>query len=202
MNTEEKEKARDKAGRDDVVKPEATLTENPEVVNFNGWFKAIRSPEVLELIRANSHAFVLLFVIAYRAQRTNEFNRYQLKPGEALLGDFHTYGMSEQNYRTAKDLLSKHNFATFKPTPKGTVATLINTRVFDVNIVTGNGQSNRQPTDGSRTANGQPTTTKKPKEGFKKKKKSEESSVASLGLAASEEQQASGSDSKSCVGRF
>ena len=116
-----------------------------------GYFKCWRSADAMELIRANGHAFVLLAVIAYRAQRTSAFNRYSLKPGEALIGDFKNYGMSEQQYRTAKRVLEKCGFATFKPTTKGTVATLLDARIFDVRQDMANGQTNERLTDGQRT---------------------------------------------------
>jgi hypothetical protein len=113
----------------------------------------------MELIHGNSNAFVLLYVIHTRVQRTSAFNRFGLKPGQAVLGDFKKCGMSEQNYRTAKAFLQKSGFATFKPTPYGTIATLTGTRVFDSNIEAANGQVNSQPTDGSRTGHGRVTTT-------------------------------------------
>ena len=130
-----------------------------------GFFKAIRSSEALELISACPFAFVLLYVIAWRARRTDKFNRYNLAPGEALIGDHDECGMSEQEYKTAKKWLKKGGFATFRPTNKGTVATLSDTSVFDINIERVNGQTNRQPTDSQRTANEQPTTNKEREEG-------------------------------------
>src|SRR5689334_9596022 len=41
-----------------------------------GWFKAMRNSEAIELIKANPKAFILLYVIAYRAQWHPGFNRY------------------------------------------------------------------------------------------------------------------------------
>lgn len=123
------------------------------------WFKAMRNKETIELLAASSNAFVLLFVIAYRAQRTNKFNRYNLKPGQALVGDYGAYGMTEQNYRTAKKFLSTHGFATFKPTSKGTIATLATEQVFDINAFQDNEQTNDQETGTSRPLNEPPTTT-------------------------------------------
>ena len=52
------------------------------------WFKCYRSEEARELVRANHKAFLLLWQIAYRAQRTSSFNRYHLEVGEAFLGDY------------------------------------------------------------------------------------------------------------------
>lgn len=118
-----------------------------------GWLKAHRNPDALELAALNPFAFTLLYFIAYRAQRTNRFNRYNLKPREALIGDFKKMGMTEQNYRTAKAILTKHGFATFTPTTRGTIATLCSSSVFDVNLENGNGPTNRQPTDAQRTGN-------------------------------------------------
>jgi hypothetical protein len=68
--------------------------------------------------------------------------------------------LSERQYRTAKQFLAKFNFATFKATTKGTIATIINTRVFDVNLEASDGQTDRQPTDGRRRGDGRATTNK------------------------------------------
>ncbi len=134
-----------------------------EIARQITWFKAIRSQEALELISANRNAFTLLYIIAHRAQRTTKFNRHNLAPGEAFLGDHDECGMSEQEYRTAKKVLTKGGFATFQATNRGTIATLSDTRVFDINIERGNGQNNGQPTDSQQAATGQPTTTKNEK---------------------------------------
>lgn len=142
----------------DTVKPRA------------GWFKASRGNEPLELLKANPAAFILAYVIAYRAQWQLEFNRYGLQLGEAVLGDFQNYGMTEQNYRTAKAQLEKWKFATFRVTNRGTIGKLIDTRLFSSFSASGNGQTNRQLTDSQRTANGQVTTSKSLKSEKKKKK--------------------------------
>lgn len=125
-----------------------------------GWFRAMRNPEAFELIKANRNAFILLYVIAYRAQWSAGFNRYNLAMCEALLGDFETYGMTEQEYRTAKDQLERWGFATFRGTGKGTIATLSDASIFAVFTSTSNGHNNTQPTDSQRPDNDQPTTTK------------------------------------------
>lgn len=122
-----------------------------------GWFKANRSHIAGELMRANKNAFLLLYVIAARARWREGFNAHGLAQGEAFIGDHAAYGLSEQEYRTAKAMLKKHGFATFKPTSKGTVATLANSTVFDISQEPTNGQTNGQPTDSQRTNNG-PTT--------------------------------------------
>ena len=128
------------------------------------YFMAIRGDDGMELLQANPNAFILLYVIANRAQRTDKFNRYHLKPGEALLGDYRVCGLTQQKYRTAKHDLERWGFAKFRTTNKGTIATLLDSSVFDVNIRIGNEQDNElgneQITDGQRTDNEQITTTK------------------------------------------
>jgi hypothetical protein len=142
--------------------------------NFCGFIKLIRSDVVMELIARNRNAFILLAVIAYRARRTPGFNRYNLAPGEALIGDYESYDLTEQEYRTAKKILSEGQFATFKTTNRGTIATLMDSRVFDINSESSNGQANSQSTGKQRTANGQATSNKETnKERIKDGKKGE-----------------------------
>jgi hypothetical protein len=58
--------------------------------------------------------------------------------------------MSESQYRSAKTILTKHKFATFKSTNKGTIAKLADHRLFKVNPATIHNQkaSDPRPTDG------------------------------------------------------
>lgn len=135
-----------------------------------GFILAPRGEDGQELILANRCAFVLLYVIAMRARRTPALNRYNLQVGEAMIGDYQNYGMSEQEYRTAKEVLKKFNLATFKPTTKGTIATLINASVFDINASGANEQNNGQPTNGQRTPNERVTTNNKEKNGKNEEK--------------------------------
>lgn len=114
-----------------------------------------RTPDILELIEEAPLAFTLAAIIALRARFRPGVSLKGLNPGESFIGDFKTCGMSEQQYRTSKGQLERWRFATFKPTTKGTVARLIDTRLFDVLNVAANGQSNGQPTDSPRlTKNG------------------------------------------------
>jgi hypothetical protein len=129
-------------------------------VTMHGWFKAVRSEEALELIRLNPNAFLLAYFIAARARYRDGFNADGLEVGEARLGDYERYGMTEQQYRTAKQQLQRLNFATFRTTSKGTIGKLIGTRLFDPLNVADNGQNNTRPTDDQRTTNGQVTTNK------------------------------------------
>jgi hypothetical protein len=117
------------------------------------WFTAVRSEEAWELMLANRNAFILAYVIAYRARWKDGFNRHGLDKGEAMLGDFEAYAMTEQEYRTAKEKLAKWGFATFRATSKGTIASLIGTRLFSLLPPERNDHDNRQPTDKQRTPN-------------------------------------------------
>jgi hypothetical protein len=123
-----------------------------------GWFKTNRNEEVaFELYRLNPHAFMILFAIALRARYSDGFNADGLQPGEAMLGDYGKLGMTEQEYRTAKQQLQKFGFATFRSTPRGTIGKLTDTRLFDPLNISNNGQNNAQPTGKQRTNNGQTT---------------------------------------------
>lgn len=111
-----------------------------------GWFRAMRGPEPLELIKSNPLAYILAAVIAHRGQFSVGFNRYGLALGEALLGDHRNYGMSAREYRTAKQQLQKWGFATFKATNKGTVAKLADTRLFAIFRLEADNQDATRPT--------------------------------------------------------
>ena len=86
-----------------------------------------------------------------RAEWRSGFSQHNLKSGEAFIGDYENYGMSERSYRTAKLHLAKWSFTTFKATNKGTVAKLMDTRLFEVMTTTGDGQN----ADNRRTGDGQ-----------------------------------------------
>ena len=127
------------------------------------YFKALRSEVAKELLAANPNAYILLLQIAWRAQRTGNFNRYELKMGEALVGDYKEIGLTESKYRTAKKFLKKHGFATFKGTRNGTIATLTNFEIVDPNVECDNELLISQATNNQRAANEQLTTTKNDK---------------------------------------
>ena len=114
------------------------------------FIKLNRSPETLELL-GDPNAFILLTVIALRARRTDEFNVHNLKCGEALLGGYEKYGLTRQQYRTAMKRLGKWGLATFKPTTRGTVATLVDRRIYDINDMPG--EPSRQRADAKRATN-------------------------------------------------
>jgi hypothetical protein len=113
---------------------------------------------VSEMLKVHSKTLTLLYFIAMRAWRGPGISPRGCGIGEALIGDYSTMGMSEQEYRTVKKHLKKMGFITTKSTSKGTIAKLINTELFDPNFDFGNDQSNGLLTSKQRTANGQATT--------------------------------------------
>jgi len=131
----------------------------------HGFIKLHRSPETLELLR-DHNAFVLLTVIALRARRSDEFNIHNLKSGEALLGDFERCGFTHHQYRTAMKRLSRWGFATFKPTTRGTVATLCASRIYDIN----ESDARKPMSNDAQTRVKQTSTNKKEKKEKKEKK--------------------------------
>lgn len=141
-------------------------SEHQQPIPQGGWFKATRSPDALELWQTAPNAFRLAYLIAWRARYSDGFNRHGLGTGEALLGDWCNYGMTEQEYRTSKRQLAKWKFATFRLTPKGTVARLVDSRLFEVTPSTANTLSNTQLTPEQHPANTQLTPTVRKKEGI------------------------------------
>jgi len=135
----------------------------------HGFIKLQRSDETLELLR-DPNAFVLLTVIALRARRTDEFNIHHLKSGEALLGDYRKYGMTEQQYRCAKKRLARYRLATFRPIPRGTIARLAVDKVYDINEESGQDTDDGPMTDERRTSDEHVTTNKNEKNEKKEKK--------------------------------
>jgi len=101
---------------------------------------------VSEILNKNSNAFILLYFIAMRAWRGPGRSPRDCDIGEALIGDYSTMGMTQQNYRTAKKHLERMGFITTRSTTKGTIAKLINTELFDPNFDFGNEQINGQLT--------------------------------------------------------
>jgi len=138
-----------------------------------GFLKLVRGEQTVELLK-HPNTFTLLAVIAYRARRRNLFDNERLGVGEALLGDYANYGLTEQQYRTAKTKLQQWRFATFKSTSRGTVARLVDNGVFDINSEENGGESTDTATDTAtdkqRTNNGQTTSNKNIRTKERKKK--------------------------------
>lgn len=98
------------------------------------FIKTNRDSVVFEFLAKNRHsALVLLLLIAKRAKRTEYHPDKRLEIGEAYIGDYETYGVTKQIYRTDKALLKSTGQITLRTTNKGTIARLVRTDLFDIN---------------------------------------------------------------------
>jgi hypothetical protein len=119
------------------------------------------NPETLELIK-HPNEWSLLTLIAIRARRTQSSTNVKcLELRQALIGDYKSCGLTHQKYRTAKKNLTKWKIATFKSTNKGTIATLCDDSIYNINIDDGNNPLNNQTTNRQQTDNKQATTNNK-----------------------------------------
>ena len=145
-----------------------------------GFVKLNRSDTALALLAGDPKSFNLLTLIAFRASR---------ETGEAFIGDWKAMGAtSEAAYRRTKKRLQAAGLATFKPTNRGTIAKLVDTRVFDINIIQGDEQSDEQPDDQSlKKATSKATTNKKFKK-FKPRNKEGgcDDEISDIGWAVSQ----------------
>jgi hypothetical protein len=126
------------------------------VAEFIKWMMTEQSLEVLK----HPETFALLGLIARRAVRPGVINVLGLNDGEAFVGDFKEFGMTESTYRTTKKRLAESGLATFRSTNRGTIASLCSSIVFDISRERVDGQN----TGGMRTdqqANDVPTATNK-----------------------------------------
>lgn len=98
-------------------------------------FTKLMTDTALELLENDPNTFLLLSQIALRARRKeSKFDDKNLQPGQALIGDHRTIGLSRQQYRDCQAKLLKWKIATFQGTNKGTIATLISTEIYDINL--------------------------------------------------------------------
>lgn len=102
--------------------------------------KLMRSRLTEELLSCPD-AFYLLSVIAFRARYHDGWNPHNLKPGQSLIGHGR---LTARRYRTAKATLEKAGLATFEATSKYCVATITDSRVYDLNIGDGDKQADNQ----------------------------------------------------------
>jgi hypothetical protein len=149
----------------------------PHVILMPGYIQLNRCETTEELLK-QPECFLLLTQIALRARRTGEgWNPHNLEVGQALIGDYKSIGLSsEKVYRNAKKRLENYKIVAFKGTNKGTVATLLNSIVYDINEET-KGEQKGDPratqgrtegdpgADGGRTKGEQRATKKNVKNG-------------------------------------
>lgn len=117
-----------------------------------GYIRLNRGTTAMELLK-NPECFVLLTLIAMRARRTEDgYNPHNLKVGQAMIGDYKSVGFtSEKVYRNVKIKLEKWGFAAFKGANRGTIATLLNSEVYDINADEKGEQKGGQRADKGRT---------------------------------------------------
>ena len=109
-----------------------------------GFLKLNRSDETDDLLK-DKNAFMLLTQIALRARRFGS-SIHELKIGEAMIGDHRNVGLTQREYRTAKGHLVKYGLATFRTTNRGTIAKILNTAIYDINIDESDKQNDKQVT--------------------------------------------------------
>ena len=98
-----------------------------------GFVKLLRSELVEELVKRSHGAWALLSIIAMRARWKEGWNAHGLKRGEALIGDWKDCGFATRKaYRWAAKILAEGHFAAFKGASRGTIATLVNTDIFEL----------------------------------------------------------------------
>ena len=91
---------------------------------MKGFVKLIRNEKVMELMRDYPKVFILLTQIALRADR---------QTGVARVGDYSSIGLTRAEYRTTIKIAIKLHILTIKTTNKGTLATLCNSDIYDIN---------------------------------------------------------------------
>lgn len=134
-----------------------------------GFIKLMRSEATRELLK-DPKAFTLYTQIALRARRTDDFNIHGLAPGQAVIGDHNSCGLSRREYRNAKSRLKRYQLARFQGTNRGTIATLLSTAVYDINEER-QGQPDGTPGASRRPTEDQQGATNKNEKKEKNKKK-------------------------------
>jgi len=164
-------------------------------MNEHGFIMFNRTDEAIELLR-DPYAFALLALIARRARWRTLLSSDGLEIGEAMLGDCENFGMTRAIYRNRLRRLIRWGQIATRRTNKGTIAKLISSLVFDLNLPA-NGQlqnhqqdhqrTNAEPSENHQKTNGEPLTNKgRREEGDKeiKKNAAAERKDAALKIAA------------------
>ncbi len=136
------------------------------------------SDEADFLALRHPNAFILLYFIARRARRTSGLAD-GLIIGQCHIGDYKSYGLTEREYRTAKEVLRKRSLvkiletcrtrkkSTTGTTTVGTLVQLLDSTVWDINS-----ESNDDRQDDRATTERRPSDEEQ--ERRRKKKKEEE----------------------------
>jgi len=122
-------------------------------VSNQGFIALHRGEDAETLLARHPNAFLLLTQIALRAQwKDNPITG--MKAGEAFIGDYQNAGIpSRKAYRVAQEILARTLLVRFKGANKGTVATLIDTRIFSITAPDrGQQGANKGPSEGHQGA--------------------------------------------------
>ena len=95
--------------------------------------KLMDTPECDILFEHYPDAFILMTIIAKKARQNDSLALMGLSKGQTFIGDYKKFGLTESRYRKAKMQLAKFGLASFRPTNRGTIATINDTRIYDVN---------------------------------------------------------------------
>ena len=109
----------------------------------------------------------VLSVIAQRA-RFQEDAMSGLQAGQCYMGDFATIGLTRQQYRSAIKLLQSRQIITIKTTNRGTIVTLIDNGVYDINSAAVTTQTTTEQPSSNHQANHQTTTQQPPEQPLNK----------------------------------
>lgn len=134
---------------------------------MSGWIAMYRSEETGMLQERHPAAFLLLCQIAQRARwRREPCAITGLGYAQAMIGDWKRAGLkSGKSYRHAMGVLQRAGLVAFRGANKGTIATLLDTRIFRIEVEE-TGEQGGEPTDEPRGAvkgerRGEPGATKK-----------------------------------------
>jgi len=128
-----------------------SVKKKPTFVKLN------RTEETEYILKHHPNAYLLLSLIAIRARRSPNFLK-DLDLCEAMIGDYKSCGLSHQQSRTALKYLEDNNLIHTCATNKGTVVKLINSDVFDINVIETNKQSTNQNAPHQHADNKPPNT--------------------------------------------
>lgn len=130
-------------------------------MSMSGFIMMKRNDAFRTMFKKGYHAeFVVITEIAFRAKR--EYCPIQkLNAGEAQMGDFESLNLTRQKYRTALKNLEKWGFITINPTKRGSIVTLVNSELYDINVTEPNHQANQKLTNSQPSLNQQLTTNNK-----------------------------------------
>lgn len=100
---------------------------------MSSWIALHNNEMTKVLLERYPNAFLLLTQIGLRAWwKKDEKSPVGLEYGQAFIGDYRSIGLTEKGYRVAKRRLAKGGLVSFVGANKGTVATLIDSRVYSL----------------------------------------------------------------------